>query len=138
MSAPAGQTRDFRWAIVAGAACALLAVLLFAFDPVQYRFYPVCLFHKTTGLLCPGCGSLRALHKLLHGHLGAALRFNALLILSVPLLGWLVLRLCIARFQVALVFARIRPSWLWFGLIAIVLFGVLRNLRYLPFSWLAP
>src|SRR5882762_3500779 len=58
--------------------------LLFTFNPVQFGFYPVCQFYKTTGLLCPGCGSLRALHNLLHGHLAEAFRFNQLLFLSLP------------------------------------------------------
>src|ERR1700730_11233149 len=59
-------------------------VVLFCFNPSEYRFYPVCLFHSYTGLLCPGCGSLRALHQLVHGHVIAALRFNILLISALP------------------------------------------------------
>ena len=43
-----------------------LAAVLFFFNPAQSGFYPFCVFHRTTGLLCPGCGSLRALHQLLH------------------------------------------------------------------------
>ena len=59
-------------ALVAGAA----GLVLFCFDPRQYHFYPVCFFHQTTGLLCPGCGALRAGHQLLHGHLVSALCEN--------------------------------------------------------------
>lgn len=57
----------------------LLAVLAFswAFDPVDGpAFYPQCPVKWLTGLDCPGCGSARALHALLHGELGAAFRFN--------------------------------------------------------------
>src|SRR6266446_10007644 len=64
------------------------AVILFLFNPAQSGFYPVCLFHQSTGLLCPGCGSLRALHQLLHGHLVAAVHLNALLVLSLPPVCW--------------------------------------------------
>ena len=39
-----------------------------------------------TGLKCPGCGSQRMLHALLHGDIAAAWRFNALLFLLVPFL----------------------------------------------------
>ena len=71
--------------------------VLFFFNPSQSSFYPVCLFHQTTGLLCPGCGSLRALHQLLHGNLAAAFHFNALLISSLPILAWLSIRLALDR-----------------------------------------
>jgi hypothetical protein len=70
--------------LLAGVAC----IVLFYFDPRQYHFYPVCFFHQTTGLLCPGCGTLRGLHQLLHGHLAAAFRFNPMLIVSLPFLCW--------------------------------------------------
>src|SRR5437660_122637 len=67
-------------------------LVLFMFDPVQYRFYPRCIFHQTTGLLCPGCGSLRALHQLLHGQVVAAVHFNALLVLGTPMAAWMTAR----------------------------------------------
>ena len=65
----------------------LAGLVLFRFDPNRYPFYPVCAFHHATGLLCPGCGSLRAIHQLLHGHLATAFRFNPLLILALPFLA---------------------------------------------------
>lgn len=64
------------------------AVLLYLFDPSQGGFYPVCLFHRMTGLLCPGCGSLRAVHQLLHGHLARAFQYNPLLITFTPVGLW--------------------------------------------------
>ena len=33
---------------------AVAGLVLFCFDPSRYHFYPVCFFHKTTGLLCAG------------------------------------------------------------------------------------
>lgn len=38
-----------------------------------------------TGLECPGCGSQRAIHSLLHLDIAAAFKFNALLVSSLPL-----------------------------------------------------
>ena len=108
--------------------------MLFLFNPAQSGFYPICLFHKTTGLLCPGCGSLRALHQLLHGHVAAAFRFNALLVLSLPFAGWFGGRLAIARLRGRPAAIIIRPVWLWSGLVVLIAFGVLRNL---PFGQLA-
>src|SRR6266478_6212704 len=63
------------------------AAVLYFFNPAQFGFYPICFFYKTTGLLCPGCGTLRALHQLLHGHFEAAFRFNPLMVSSVPIVA---------------------------------------------------
>ncbi len=43
-----------------------------------------------TGFECPGCGSQRAIHSLLHLDIAAAFRFNALLVLSLPLVALLI------------------------------------------------
>jgi hypothetical protein len=111
------------------AASAGLAVLYF-FDPATSAFYPVCALHQITGLQCPGCGGLRALHQLLHGHLGAAWRLNPLAVVFLPAGLLLALR------EGAMLNARppgrgpvARPVYGWAAAAALVLFGVLRNLR---------
>ncbi|MCM1109265.1 MAG: DUF2752 domain-containing protein [Clostridium sp.] len=48
-----------------------------------------------TGLQCPGCGSQRAVHSLLHADLRAAWGYNALLVAFLPF----VLLLCVAEWQ---------------------------------------
>jgi hypothetical protein len=124
------------------AVCTLLAVLaavvLFCFDPRQYHFYPVCFFHKTTGLLCPGCGALRALHQLLHGHLATALRFNPVLIVSLPFLCWFGARLALQKGQHQPPSLGLRPGWLWLMLAAVLVVSILRNLPGAPFALLRP
>ena len=77
-----------------GGACACVAIgmVLFEFNPSHYGFYPRCWLYTSTGIYCPGCGSLRAMHQLTHGHLAAALRCNLLLTLSVPFVAIFVLR----------------------------------------------
>src|SRR5258708_976408 len=74
------------------------AAVLFLFNPSEWGFYPFCFFYRTTGLLCPGCGSLRAMHQLLHGHFVAALHFNALFVLSLPLLALYGVRVAVGQF----------------------------------------
>ena len=128
------------WALVLGGALALGLLALFLFDPSRYHFYPVCVFHQTTGLLCPGCGSLRALHELLHGHLAAAFRFNSLLVCCLPL------SLALAALYTG---KRIRgqpflnsPRSLWPWVVAIVViglaFGVWRNIPGSALAMLQP
>lgn len=101
--------------------------LLFRFDPAAYAFYPVCFLHQQTGLQCPGCGSLRAMHQLLHGHVGAAWRFNPLLVICLPLLGALAVRYAVRKRNGADAW-QIPPAWLWTSLGIGLVFGIARNL----------
>jgi hypothetical protein len=54
-----------------------------ALDPTRTHV-PLCPFHALTGLLCPLCGSLRAVDEFLRGNAAAATRDNVLLVLAVP------------------------------------------------------
>ena len=122
--------------------CALLAaaggLVLFWFDPRQYHFYPVCFFHETTGLLCPGCGALRATHQLLHGHLATAFRFNPMLVVSLPFLCWLGARCGLRKASNQPASIGLRPLWLWLLLAAVLVVSVLRNFPGAPFAMLRP
>ena len=112
--------------------------VLFLFNPAQHAFYPFCLFYRSTGLLCPGCGGLRAIHQLLHGHLTAAFRFNSLFVCSLPFIAWLSARRLLAKVRSEATPVLVRPVWLWLGFVVLVTFGVLRNLPFAHAAWLAP
>ena len=114
-----------------------LALVLFCFDPARVPIYPLCTFHRLTGLDCPGCGSLRALHALLHGQVWTALQFNALTVLSVPVLAWLAFRIIRHKADKGPAL-NVRPLWLWLYLAAWIGFGILRDLPAPLFAWLAP
>ena len=119
------------------AACAL-AVFFFVFDPVTVWFFPRCLFHTWTGLYCPGCGSSRAWHQLLHGHVLAALKFNALAVLVAPLVAGLWAGERLMRHADRAIDRRFISVFLWSLAGAIVAFWLLRNIPVSPFCWLAP
>src|SRR5207245_10112823 len=68
--------------LIVGVAVSACFGLLYLFDPSQHAFYPRCQFHALTGLYCPGCGSLRAMHQLLLGHIPTAFHLNALFLLA--------------------------------------------------------
>ena len=57
---------------------AMAVAIYFRWNPASHDFFPRCVFLNLTGLKCPGCGSQRAFHALLHGDVVAALRLNAL------------------------------------------------------------
>ncbi|HEY5803667.1 MAG TPA: DUF2752 domain-containing protein [Lysobacter sp.] len=124
--------------VAAGAAAIALSVawLLRSFDPgAAGSLFPPCLFHLITGLYCPGCGVTRALHALSHGDPGGAWAMNPLLLpglLALLAVAWHqgvhALPGAIAR--------RLFDGRLW---IAVLLaFGVLRNLPWPAFAWMAP
>ena len=117
---------------------ALAAAVLFWFDPSRYGIYPVCFLHRTTGLLCPGCGSLRALHHLLHGRMITAVHFNAFLVLGLPVLGAFALRALIRKARRQPPLPVVQPIWLWSAFVLLLLFGVARNLPFAHALWLAP
>lgn len=103
-------------------------VILYWFDPTRVAFIPPCPVYKITGYYCPGCGSLRALHRLFHGDVTGALAMNPLMVVSLPFIG-------------ALLF---KPAWSykkwvpWFCFYTLILYGVIRNIPAAPFTWLAP
>ena len=111
---------------IAGAV--IVALLLFLCDPAHVHIYPLCPFHRVTGLDCPGCGSLRAAHQLLHGHLTAALHFNAMFVASLPLFAWIGIRFLRSGAGAGTSMPVVRPIWLWLYLAAWIAFGVVRNL----------
>lgn len=130
-----------RWVrcLTAALVLAVAAVVLYRFDPARSSFYPACAFHLVTGLHCPGCGATRAVHQLLHGHVGKAFRNNPLLMLALPYVGYSILselRRAVGRRSWPQPF---RSAWsVWVILALVMSFWFLRNLPVEPFSWLAP
>ena len=47
-------------------AVSVLALIYYKFNPSDIAIFPKCPFLLLTGLKCPGCGSQRAIHSLLH------------------------------------------------------------------------
>ena len=113
---------------VAVALLALAAGVLRAFNPATAWFFPPCPFRALTGYSCPGCGTLRALHELLNGHLAAAFRLNPLMMLLLPYVGYSgASSASETMFGRALPRVFIRPVYIWTLLVIVILFWVLRN-----------
>ena len=124
-------------AVAAGLIAA--GVFLFAFNPSVSKIYPPCPFHFLTGLYCPGCGTLRALHQLLHGNVLAAVKLNALTVFLAPFLAYSFISYISAGIKSrSLPKVFIPALFIWILLGAVILFGVLRNIPVEPFSFLAP
>lgn len=108
-------------------------------EPGVSPWLPPCFFHRLTELHCPGCGGTRALHALTNGHLVEAVGHNALLIVSLPPLAfWYLLWITPATWFAGLRGRRL-PTWfVWSVCAVVVVFTVLRNLPWAPFTSLAP
>lgn len=71
-------------AAIALAAVAAVAVYYYFVDP-ESTPSPRCMFRLLTDYDCPGCGSQRALHALMHGRVAEAWSHNAAMFFAVPL-----------------------------------------------------
>jgi len=122
---PASQRTVFVVLTLAGAG---IAAIIFFLNPATHHFYPVCQFHRLTGLNCPGCGATRSAYALLHGDLRVALRDNALFVGGLGLLagrgGWFVVNRVRGRRNGDF----FPPKWFWPLLVVTLVFTVLRNL----------
>lgn len=116
-----------------------LAVLFFLLNPSEQQLFPRCVFNSLSGYYCPGCGSQRAIHSLLHLNFEGVVSNNFLFLPAVlaiayhyshPLLnkqfGWKLPNILYKKYT----------PWIIFGII--LLFWLLRNLSFYPFSVLAP
>lgn len=131
---PLVNNRLFRILVILAAGAVLL---LYFFVKPKDGNLPKCIFNELTGFYCPGCGGQRSLHALLNGHFLAAIDFNLLFILLLPL---------IIYFMICFISGKkySRSSFIYnarFSLavaITVVSFWILRNIPMTPFTWLAP
>ena len=121
------------------AAFAVAVVMLRVFDPATSGIFPPCPLRYLTGWYCPGCGSLRAIHQLLHANVRAAWAMNPLTVILLPFLMYGLASF--ALFEIrgeGLPQPFLRGAWIRALCAAIILFGIARNLPLHPFDLLAP
>lgn len=108
----------------------------FLVNPAETNFGFQCLFYKTTGLYCMGCGGQRAFHALLHGDFQHAFQNNLLIYIVLPLVG--------VKFFEEIFDKKILTSFIYsprllvFLTFSVLLFTILRNLPYSHFAYLRP
>lgn len=113
---------------VLAAAVAAVGCLYYFFDPAGSAWMPKCVFHALTGWECPGCGSQRMLHALLHGDLPEAWRANGFLMCMLPLLALMAFA-AVARESHPRLYMRLNSLPVIIAIsVAIAVWGILRNL----------
>lgn len=114
-------------------------ILLAVEPPTNDSWYPRCQFHSATGLHCPGCGTTRSLHAALNGHVLQSLAYNALAWVVLPIVGIALVRSLWTWYRNTPAKPhRSSPIWPWVIGALMLLYGVLRNLPWHPFTLLAP
>jgi hypothetical protein len=113
---------------------AIGATYLFFFEPGKTGFFPACPFRLITGFTCPGCGSTRGLHCLVHGDIVGAFEFNPLMVVALPFLLYALVRYTAAAFSGRPLQRRyVNPKYIWMLLVVITSFWIFRNTPYYPF-----
>lgn len=92
------------------------------------------------GLNCPGCGSQRMIHHLLHFDFGQAFRYNPLLFITLPFVLFILLQSLVnfifgTAYRTKLFY---NNTFVWFVFGLLMVYAVLRNLPFYPFHFLAP
>lgn len=117
----------------------VMAFVYFNINPSEISLFPKCPLYSTTGVYCPGCGSQRAMHDILHLDIKGVIGHNLLF-----LLGLLVI---IYHFLIEVISliskTKIRnllyhPKTPILLLVIIIIYWILRNIPYYPFTILAP
>ena len=98
-------------------------------DPAQIEtVFILCVTKNISGIDCPGCGSQRAFHELLHGNFIGAAKLNLTIYFFTPLLLFLFLKIALKPFRIYLPDLLISTKWLLLILILLLIFTVIRNI----------
>ena len=103
--------------------------------------FTACGVRKFTGFHCPGCGGTRCAQSIASGNWLQAMGYNTLLmsgfIIFMVLSAYLIVRMTLLG-KPAPKMPNIKPRWIWFGVAAVVVFSIARNIPAYPFTLLAP
>ena len=113
--------------------------LFFIYDPSEVALFPKCPFLSFTGLYCPGCGSQRAMHDLLHGDILSGFKHNLLMSVLFFILGYQFFHALISMIKKKELPNIFHRTIVTNGILVFVIaFWVLRNIPQYPFNLLAP
>ena len=113
---------------------AVAGVYLFIFEPGQSGYFLPCPFRALTGLNCPGCGTTRCLHQLLHGNVSAGFKLNPLFVVALPFLIWALVAYTNSAISGGLSRpANVKPRYVWSLVGLIISFWIFRNTPFYPF-----
>ncbi|MFN8360044.1 MAG: DUF2752 domain-containing protein [Candidatus Kapaibacterium sp.] len=129
--------RQKAWVLLVGVV--FFAVFLFLYNSKTMHILPRCPFNWATGYYCPGCGTTRGLHRLLHGDIAGALRANVLMIVTVPYVVYSIVRyLSLSLLGTQLPAIILKPIVVQLLAVLVIVFWVVRNIPVYPCTLLVP
>lgn len=88
-----------------------------------------CLFHKFTGLLCPGCGITRMILSILHLDFKSAFQYNQVIFIFSPIILYFIIRLYISWLKSeSYKLSLFENIVVYIMLIVLLIFGIVRNI----------
>lgn len=122
------RSRRTLLAIVLVALAVMLGIVYYFFDPIEARWMPRCLWKVATGTDCPGCGSQRMAHALVHGDMAGAWHANGYAMCMIPLVGCM-LGLELNRERWPKLYRKVHAPWvIWTLAASVVVWWIVRNL----------
>ncbi len=111
----------------------VISALLYITNFNLGRYLLPCVFHKVTGLYCPGCGGTRAVTFLLHGRLWASFIYHPFVIYCTVLGGWFMISQTIERLTKhrLAIGMKYHDYYLWIVLAIVAINFVVKNLLLL-------
>ncbi|MBO5004306.1 MAG: DUF2752 domain-containing protein [Clostridia bacterium] len=106
-------------------------VLVKVYNPEEESFFIPCMLYKLTGIKCPGCGMTRSMHYLVNGDIKQAIWYNLMLIPIIILVIYALYRYMRYLLNNEEIINKILENLLKVFLVAILFFGIARNLTTL-------
>lgn len=117
----------------------LLSIIYYFLDPGELIIFPKCFFFSLTGWYCPGCGSQRAIHHLLHLNLNEVVTNNMLILPGFLLIGYhYSYQAANRKFNLTLPNVLYKRSTPWLIFAIVLGYWIIRNLEVVPFTYFAP
>lgn len=123
------KQKRYIYAAITIVVVAAIAIYSYFVDTRGAALAPKCPVFLTTGYKCPGCGTQRALHELVHGNFVDFALYNPILVIAIPYIFILVYLQYLGgadRFPKAnKIFAGSPAALAWF--IIIIAYWIIRN-----------
>lgn len=111
-----------------GVIMAIVFLIYYTYNPEDSSLFPKCPFLLLTNFKCPGCGSQRAIHALLHLDIKSAITYNALLVFSLPIIAVLIYAEFYREKKMKLYATLHQTKYILFYLCIVIVWWISRNI----------